>query len=121
MATFTQKSDTKIMELLKTKEIRHYIAQTDLGDLTLMLRKGETKYRLVLDSVPVSDEIHDELMNLLYPSKVEIPQVNKKTYDRVGDIGPLEDMPTHMMHTLNGKTENTPIGEFKGYKIIMKK
>lgn len=78
MATFTQKSDTKIMELLKTKEIRHYIAQTDLGDLTLMLRKGETKYRLVLDSVPVSDEIHDELMNLLYPSKIEIPQVNKK-------------------------------------------
>lgn len=74
---FTQKSDTKIMELLKTKEIRHYIAQTDLGDLTLMLRKGETKYRLVLDSVPVSDEIHDELMNLLYPSKIEIPQVKK--------------------------------------------
>lgn len=74
------KSDHKIMESLGVTELRHFVAQTNKGELTLMLRKGETKYRLVLDAVPVSEEVHDELMPILFPEKkVEIPKDWDKT------------------------------------------
>jgi galactose-1-phosphate uridylyltransferase len=70
--------DLKIMELLGINEIRHLIAHTNKGELTLMLRKGENRYRFVLDAVPVSEIFNKELMDLLYPEpKAVIPQVNE--------------------------------------------
>lgn len=50
--------DNKVMKILGSKEIRHYIARTDKGELYLMLREGESAidYRFVLDAVPVDDE-----------------------------------------------------------------
>lgn len=66
---FTEKralQDNKIMKLLGTTEVRHLIAHTSKGELTLMLRKGEpsSSYRFVLDSVPLEDEQNDELKEL---------------------------------------------------------
>lgn len=74
----TIKSDTKIMNLLKVTEIRHYVAQTNKGDLTLMLRKGDNEYRLVLDAVPLEDELSKELLALLFPLAQILPKVDKK-------------------------------------------
>jgi hypothetical protein len=78
MSTFTTKSDNRIMELLKITDLSHIIAQTSHGPLSIQLRKGEHTYRFLLDSVPVTDETHDELMELLYPPKIVVPQVNKE-------------------------------------------
>ena len=66
------------MDLLKVQELRHYIADTNKGALTLMLRHGETKYQFVLDAVPVERDIHDELMDALFPTKDVVPQVQKE-------------------------------------------
>lgn len=54
------------MKLLGITEIRHHVALTNHGELTLMLRLGEdeTGYRYVLDAVPVSDEVNAELKEL---------------------------------------------------------
>lgn len=59
--------DNKIMKILGVKEIRHHIAITDKGELTLMLRKDERAidYRFVLDAVPLDDEKNGELKELL--------------------------------------------------------
>lgn len=66
------------MEVLGVTEIRHYVAQTNKGDLTLMLRKGESEYNFVLDAVPLDKDMNKELMELLYPiSKPDVPQVKK--------------------------------------------
>ena len=76
---FTIKLDNFIMEQLKCQEVRHYIADTNKGALTLMLRKGETKYIFVLDAVPVEKDVHDELMAVLFPIKENVvPQVQKE-------------------------------------------
>ena len=58
------KTDKEVMRLLKVKELRHLIAGTDKGDLSLMIRKDEpmTEYRFVLDAVPVSDEVNNFLL-----------------------------------------------------------
>ncbi len=58
--------DNKIMKLLGTAELRHLIAHTTKGELTLSIRKGETaqNYRFVLDSVPLEDDHNDELKEL---------------------------------------------------------
>lgn len=73
---FSAKTDNKIMQLLGVNEIRHYIADTNKGQLTFQLRKGETEYEFVLDAVPVEKELQKELMDIVFPVK-EIPQVNK--------------------------------------------
>lgn len=73
---FSVKADNKIMQLLGVNEIRHYIADTNKGQLTFQLRKGETEYEFVLDAVPVEKELQKELMETVFPPK-EIPQVNK--------------------------------------------
>lgn len=58
--------DNKIMKILGITEIKHLIAHTNKGELTLMLRKGERAhdYRFVIDSVPLEDEKNDELKEL---------------------------------------------------------
>lgn len=88
------KSDHKIMELLEVTELRHFVAQTNKGELTLMLRKGETAYRLVLDAVPVSQETHNILMPILFPEKkVEIPTVNKMFHAELPIVPALVSKP----------------------------
>lgn len=63
------------MSLLRIDTISHVIAHTSHGDICLMLRKGEYDYQLTLDSVPIDSDIHDEVMDLIYPTKPVIPQV----------------------------------------------
>lgn len=59
--------DNKVMKLLGLTEIRHLIAHTNKGELTMMLRKGESvnEYRFVLDAVPLEDEQNANLKELL--------------------------------------------------------
>lgn len=59
--------DNRIMKLLGVTEIRHRVALTNHGELTLMLRLGEDEsgYRYVLDAVPLDDEKNAELKELL--------------------------------------------------------
>lgn len=59
--------DNRIMKLLGVTELRHLVAHTNHGELTLMIRLGEDEasYRYVLDAVPVSDEVNGELKELL--------------------------------------------------------
>lgn len=79
------KKDEKIMALLGVTEIRHLIAHTSKGELSLLLRKGSGQYIFVLDAVPVEKDVNKELLDLLFPIKaVEIPQPNK------GLIGAIE-------------------------------
>lgn len=71
------KKDNFIMNKLKVNEIRHMLAETNKGNLTLKLEKdGEAKdYRFVLDAVPFSDEDNTELLKafkgILYKDKSE--------------------------------------------------
>lgn len=69
--------DNKLMEILELKEISRMICNTDKSYLTLKLRKGETNYWLYLDSVPLTKEDNKEVMALLFPPKIDVPQVNK--------------------------------------------
>lgn len=59
--------DNKIMKLLGVTEIRHRIALTNHGELTLMLRLGEdaSSYHYVLDAVPLDEDKNSELKELL--------------------------------------------------------
>lgn len=59
--------DNKVMKLLGLNEIRHLIAHTNKGELTIMLRKDESMhdYRFVLDAVPLDDEQNSALKELL--------------------------------------------------------
>lgn len=72
----TISQDNEIMRVLKVSEVRRIICNTNKGVLELMLRKGDTKYFLTLDSVPLDKETNKELMDLLF--KPEIPQVKKE-------------------------------------------
>ncbi len=74
----TLQEDKHIMTLLGVSELSRVIAHTNKGYLTLLLRKNEDKYHLILDSVPLDKETNKELMEMLFPKKeLEIPQVNK--------------------------------------------
>lgn len=74
----TYKQDDQIMKLLGVNQVRRVICDTDKGRLDLMIRKGESKYFLVLDAVPLEPMLNKELMDILFPI-VEVPQVNKET------------------------------------------
>ena len=74
MKTISQ--DNEIMKLLHTSEVRRVICNTNKGVLELVIRKGENRYFLTLDSVPLDKETNKELMDLLF--KPEIPQVKKE-------------------------------------------
>lgn len=65
------------MEVLDLKELSRVICNTDKSFLTLKLRKGEQQYWLYLDSVPLSKSDNKECMDLLFPPKIDVPQVNK--------------------------------------------
>lgn len=99
----TISKDNEIMRLLKTSEVRRIICNTGKGILELMLRKGDVKYFLTLDSVPLDKGTNKELMDLLF--KPEVPTVNKE--------------PTHIVHNLEGTTQTSTIKEVE--KIIKKK
>ena len=74
----TLKQDDLLMKTLDVKVIQRLICYTDKGMLALQIRKGENKYHLTLDSVPVEKELNKTLMDLLFPiPKMEIPQVKK--------------------------------------------
>lgn len=76
----TMKQDSKIMEMLKVETINRVICSTDKGYLTLQIRKGDNKYHLCLDSVPLSSEANKELMDILFAKpQMDIPQVNKSS------------------------------------------
>lgn len=81
----TIKIDQKVMELLKVTDISRMIASTPLGPLMLQLRKGEKEYKLVLDSVPLENELNKELMELLF-AKDMVPQVKKDAFKGLEDI-----------------------------------
>ena len=63
--TIKAQRDNRIMKLLKLGEIRHIVANTDKGELTLCLRLGDKAkdYRFVLDAVPVSESDSKKLFN----------------------------------------------------------
>lgn len=69
------KKDNELMRILDLKEISRVICNTDKSYLTLKLRKGEKEYWLHLDSVPLSKEDNQEVMQLLFPKTETVPQV----------------------------------------------
>jgi hypothetical protein len=97
---FTIENDHKIMKILGVSELRHLICHTNLGELTMMIRKGETQYTFVLDAVPVGSEQNKELTTLLRQFSVEVqmrpktdvPQV-QKTYSPQIDIATNKSIP----------------------------
>lgn len=97
------KNDNEVMNVLKVSEIRHMLAHTNVGDLTLLIRKGETEYTFCLDAVPVDREQQVELIDLYFPKPVIVPSVNK------GQV---------FLHNLRGKTESSTEKEME--EIIKK-
>ena len=80
----TIKNDNAIMQILKVNTINRVICHTDKGVLTLQIRKGENKYQLVLDAVPVPEDINKESMAILFPVTQQlVPQVNKNIVKEV--------------------------------------
>ncbi len=77
----TLKQDDKIIKALDIKVIRRLLCITDKGQLDLVIRKGENKYFLSLDSVPLPREINDELMEIMFPVK-QVPEVDKTKIGR---------------------------------------
>jgi hypothetical protein len=65
------KEDNKLMSILKVEEISRFVCDTNQGTLKLQLRKGDTKYRFILDAVPLEEEQNNEVMELLYGDKEE--------------------------------------------------
>lgn len=90
----TAKQDQEVMKLLKVSEISRIICDTNMGTLKLRIRKGETDYQFVLDAVELPKNLNKELMELIYPKKIEIPQVNKLT-------DPQENLPKAVDELLN--------------------
>lgn len=64
MKPFDSIRDNKIMLLTKVNEIRHVLARTDKGELTVGLSKGQSDlmYQFYLDSIPYSLENNKELI-----------------------------------------------------------
>jgi hypothetical protein len=58
------KNDNEIMRALNVSELRHHFAETNKGNLTAMIRFGDTKYSFVLDAVPVEEEVNKQLHKL---------------------------------------------------------
>lgn len=59
------------MEALGITEIRHLIAHTNKGELSLQLRKGQSDYNFVLDAVPLTKAVNKEMMDIFYPKAIE--------------------------------------------------
>jgi hypothetical protein len=87
MSKHTLKIDDQIVKALDLKLIRRLICKTDKGELELVIRKGENRYFLTLDAVPLETDINKELMELLFPVKLEVPQVNKEPIEIKKKLG----------------------------------
>lgn len=70
MKPFDSIRDNKIMLVTKVNEIRHVLARTDKGELTVGLSKGQSDlmYQFFLDSVPFSEAINKELLTIFNES-----------------------------------------------------
>lgn len=55
------KTDNEIMRVLKVNEISHILAKTNLGELTVKLKKEEDTYNFFLDAVPFEEKENVEL------------------------------------------------------------
>ena len=66
MKPFDSLRDNKIMLVTKTNEIRHILANTDKGQLTVGLSKGQSDlmYQFYLDAVPFSEANNKELLSI---------------------------------------------------------
>lgn len=62
---YNLETDLKIMKALKVSQLRHPLAITDKGELSILLRYGETEYRFMLDSVPCEDDVNAQLFKLM--------------------------------------------------------
>lgn len=56
--------DLKTLYILKAKDIKHLIANTNLGPLEVKLNQDSGEYYFTLDSVPVGKEQNRELLKL---------------------------------------------------------
>ncbi len=81
----TLRQDSKIMETLNVSTINRIICNTDKGYLTLQIRKGENKYHLVLDAVPLLPETNKELMEILFPPAIVEMTIKPEIIERVKD------------------------------------
>lgn len=66
--------DKMLMDILRVTEVRHVLAHTNKGELCLCLRKAEQDYFLTLDSVPLDKDESDDVMELLFPKAIPVPQ-----------------------------------------------
>lgn len=87
--------DSQIMKSINVSEMRHMLAHTNVGDLTLLLRKGEVEYTFCLDAVPVSKDQNKELMDLYFPKPLMVPQVNKNPIKQS-----LQDMGEYLSNSM---------------------
>jgi len=58
------KRDQQIMKLLKISELRHHVANSNLGPIDLQIRYGEDTYQFLLDATIVDKETNDRLLKL---------------------------------------------------------
>ena len=117
----TLEQDKKIIELLKVTEIRRIICDTDKGFLKLLIRKGESKYHLQLDSVPLDNELNKELMELLFPTQLPIPQVNKEGVKLNIQIGQEKPKDVLAFDNNDGTFKVTDVPKKKGRPASKKK
>lgn len=63
---FNSQRDNTIMSIAKVNQLRHVLAHTDKGDLTVGLNKGQTdlEYAFFLDAVPMSKEQNKDLITI---------------------------------------------------------
>lgn len=83
--SITLEKDQRIILLLKLKSIKHYISGTDKGEIELELKKGESHYEWLLDSVPLTDKETTDELDRLYKnasvSGIKTPAYNQITID----------------------------------------
>lgn len=57
-------TDQKTMFILKAKDIRHLVANTNLGPLEVKLNPETNEYYFTLDCIPVGKEQNRDLLKL---------------------------------------------------------
>lgn len=102
MKNFNIQDDQKIMSILKLTEIRHMLAHTNVGDLTLLLRKGEKEYTFCLDAVPVDKEQQRELSDIYFP-KQTMPISTFPERDAIPTVPHPKGKRTNLVPAIEGK------------------
>lgn len=82
----TKKQDFVLMNLLKVNEISRIICETNMGTLKLRIRKGESDYKFVLDSVELPRELHKEIYELLYAPEIPYPDTGSVDLSKIKSI-----------------------------------